>query len=382
MKKVLTKLSPTRARDIWIDAQKLNKKNYFGKGPEAVEKAILHLGYVQIDTISVIERCHHHILFNRIPSYKRSDLEKAQSQHKTVFEYWTHALSYVATEDYKYFIPAMKAFAARDSVWFKSVTAEDYKKVLNLLKKEGAISIRDIKDDVLVEKTHLWGSSKPSKKALQKGFHNGDFVISAREGMLKKYDLRDRHFGWKSQPKMATAREYVDYIIERGLRSQGLISVDSICYLDNKFKAQTKEVLQKKIKSGELAEVQIQEREAQTYFARPEILEQKISGSELTHILSPFDPLIIQRKRLEAFFDYKHIFEAYVPPAKRKYGYFTLPVLSGNSIVALLDLKTQREQKKLQIQSWHWLQKFKSKEHKALIEVELDRFEKFQLASN
>ena len=67
----------------------------FGAGPEAVARAVAHLGYVQIDTINVIERCHHHILYNRIPAYGRADLEAAQAEAKSVFEYWTHALSYV-----------------------------------------------------------------------------------------------------------------------------------------------------------------------------------------------------------------------------------------------------------------------------------------------
>ena len=67
-----------------------------------------HLGYVQIDTINVIERCHHHILFNRIPGYRREDLHHAQSAEKSVFEYWTHALSYVPTADFRYFVAAMK----------------------------------------------------------------------------------------------------------------------------------------------------------------------------------------------------------------------------------------------------------------------------------
>ena len=66
-------------------------------------EAIAHLGYVQIDTINVIERCHHHILFSRIPSYSRADLRQAQSVDKSVFEYWTHALSYVPSNDFRFF---------------------------------------------------------------------------------------------------------------------------------------------------------------------------------------------------------------------------------------------------------------------------------------
>ena len=73
------------AKDIWINAQKLNESAAFGAGPSAVAAAVQHLGYVQIDTINVIERCHHHILFSRIPDYKQTDLQCAQSKDKSIF---------------------------------------------------------------------------------------------------------------------------------------------------------------------------------------------------------------------------------------------------------------------------------------------------------
>lgn len=103
-------ISKTTAKDIWIQAQKLNVPSPFGKGPAAVTAAIQHLGYVQIDTISVIERCHHHILYNRIPNYKLADLHYAQAKDKTVFEYWTHALSYLPTIDFKFFAAQMNSY--------------------------------------------------------------------------------------------------------------------------------------------------------------------------------------------------------------------------------------------------------------------------------
>ena len=101
------------------------------------------------------------------------------------------------------------------------------------------------------------------------------------------------------------------------------------------------------------------------------------------HILSPFDPLIIQRKRTHLFFDYEHRFEAYVPKEKRVFGYFALPVLAGEEIVAALDLKTDRQNRKLLLQKWNWVgagaKKGARKELKRRIEEELHRFERFQL---
>src|SRR5580704_6746531 len=101
-------LTKAEARRIWLHAQRLDVREPFGAGAEAIADAVAHLGYVQIDTINVIERCHHHILWTRIPAYRRADLRQAQSVDKSVFEYWTHALSYVPAGDIRFFIPAMK----------------------------------------------------------------------------------------------------------------------------------------------------------------------------------------------------------------------------------------------------------------------------------
>ena len=106
--------------------------------------------------------------------------------------------------------------------------------------------------------------------------------------------------------------------------------------------------------------------------------------SELIHILSPFDPLVIQRKRTHLFFDYEHRFEAYVPKEKRRFGYFALPVLVGDDIVAALDLKTDRRNRKLLVQKWSWVgagaPRGARRDLKRRIEEELHRFERFQLA--
>src|SRR6185295_11380749 len=110
-----------RARHIWLDAQRLTEPAPFGSGPDATRAAVEHLGYVQIDTINVIERSHHHILYTRIPDYQRDDLRQAQSIDKTLFEYWTHALSYVPTRDLRFFLRTMLRNRRTPPNWFRSV---------------------------------------------------------------------------------------------------------------------------------------------------------------------------------------------------------------------------------------------------------------------
>ena len=383
---LLYPITRSQARAIWLRAQRLDTASPFGGGPEATRLAVEHLGHVQIDTIHVIERCHHHILYSRIPDYARADLRHAQSVDKSVFEYWTHALSYVPTRDLRFFLRAMKDHRLKPRQWFNSVAPKDTRKVFTLLRENGPLTIRDIDDDVLVEKEHLWASRKPSKRALQLAFYTGAVTVAARSGMLKTYDLTERHFGWEKPPKPATEREVTAYLLDRALRSQGVISLDSACYGDNAHKAPMRAVIEARLRRKELVAVAIEGAEKVPHWAAPETLEAATglaasAGGDIVHILSPFDPLIIQRKRLGMFFGYDHRFEAYVPKDKRVFGYFALPVLVGDAIVAALDLKTDREARKLLMQKWSWVGNGASSAHKARIETELHRFERFQLAS-
>ena len=376
-----TLISIPTARRIWLSAQRLTETAPFGGGPEATRAAVEHLGYVQIDTINVIERCHHHILFTRIPDYRREHLDRAQSVDKTVFEYWTHALSYVPTRDMRFYTGAMKRDWRERGVWFGAVKDADLRKVLARIRRHGALTIRDIDDDVLVEKDHEWASRKPSKRALQLAFYRGVVTVSRRLGMLKTYELTQRHFGWERPPRPAAEREVLDHLLDRALRSQGIVSLESACHLDAGRKKPTLALIDKRVRRGELVPVELAGAGKLEHWARPETLETAAPPvQETVHILSPFDPLVHRRKRLELFFGYRHLFEAYLPKEKRRFGYFALPVLAGDAIVAAIDLKTDRALGKLLVRQWTWICQGKRRENKRRIEEALHRFERFQLA--
>jgi uncharacterized protein YcaQ len=366
------------ARRIWLAAQRLDTREPFGSGPSATLAAIEHLGYVQIDTINVVERSHHHILFSRIPGYRRADLTRAQSIDRTVFEYWTHALSYVPVRDFRFFVPAMKSHRTDPSQWYADADPAALRRLLRLIRRDGPISIRDI-DDAPVEKDHPWASRKPSKRVLQLGFYNGQFAISGRDGMVKTYELMERHFGWTSLPRAAAPAQVAEYRLDRALRAQGLVNGPSVMHPWLRFSPDIAALVERRVRRKELVPVRL-EGETALWYARPETLDAIPEERDpLVHILSPFDPLIIQRARLKLVFGYDHVFEAYVPKAKRQYGYFTLPVLVGDQVVAALDLKTDRAAGRLLIQSWHWLADARKRVHKPMIEEELERFERFQL---
>src|SRR5262249_50753644 len=159
----------------------------------------------------------------------------------------------------------------------------------------GALTIRDIEDDVPREKAHLWASRKPSKFALELAFYTGTVAIADRTGMLKTYELMERHFGWNKPPKAASVSETAAYQLDRALRSQGIVSLDSICHLDAPSKALVRKLIEARVRRKELLPVALEGAGKQEHWAHPEVLDVAGEGtpkdaSGLVHILSPFDP--------------------------------------------------------------------------------------------
>jgi uncharacterized protein YcaQ len=212
---------------------------------------------------------------------------------------------------------------------------------------------------------------------LSKGFYDGTLTISSRSGMLKAYDLTDRHFGWERPPEPASADEVNAYVLDRALRSQGIVSLDSICHLEAGRKPAIRALIEKRVAAGQLVAAMLKGDKTEHWLA-PQLLDKASSRAvPKAHILSPFDPLVIQRKRLSALFGYEHRFEAYVPAAKRVFGYFALPVLAGDRIVAAIDTKMDRRTGSLTIQKWTWIVP-ETQGLRNRVEAALGRFERFQ----
>jgi uncharacterized protein YcaQ len=280
-------LSSAQARRIWLHAQRLDTTEPFGSGPKATPAAVAHLGYVQIDPIYVIERSHHHILHTRIPSYRREHLHRAQSIDKTVFEYWAHALSYLPIESMRFHVRDMRRNWQRRVVWFDKVSSGDVRKVLSRIRRDGPLTIRDIDNDALVEKDYAWGSRKPSKRALETAFYKGLVTISHRAGMLKTYELLTRHFNWDRLPRAALEAETLDYLLDRALRSQVIVSVESICHQDAPRRLAMRRLLESRVRRRELIPVGVEGAGESLHWMHPDSLDAiPAPARQQVHILS------------------------------------------------------------------------------------------------
>ncbi len=339
---------------------------------------------MQIDTIHVIERAHHHILWTRLPKYRPSDLQQAQSVDKTVMEAWTHALSYVPTSDFEFHLPRMRRVSREPGSWFDTVTDADIRRVKAQLSRHESLSVDDFDDDPggkrRVDKDHPWASRKPSKRVLEYLFHRGDLVIAKRQGMRKHYALASRHFGWKKVPEPASAEGVLAHRILGHLRSQGIGNLESICHLSPKLKSSCRKLLEDWIAHGKVRQVEIEGVDGDWWMLdslwnRYQLLtpQQQECG---TRFLSPFDPLVIRRKWTKAIFDFEYQFEAYLPQSKRKFGYFGLPILDQGELVGIIDLKADRGQKKILVQSQHLFRRLPGQSRR--IKEALRAFAEFQ----
>ena len=341
-------LSLKEAQKIILLSQGIHKENKIGKGKKATFKVIEAINYVQIDSISVIERAHHHSIWNRAENYAPEHIELLL-EDKKIFEYWSHAASYLPMVNYRYSLPRKKAIAQGDLHWF-SKDKKSNSLVLERIKAEGPLRAKDFKDTR--ETNTGWWDWKPAKKALEQLFMEGELMVVKRLGFQKVYDLTERVLPSNIDNSIPTEDEYFQHLIFNYLKANAVGTPEQISYLLKGFKSSIKKHCMQMCEDGSLITVTVNN---QSYFALPTInnlLKQKLSRSKVK-ILSPFDNLLIQRKRTKELFNYDYQVECYVPANKRKFGYFSLPLLWGRTFAGRMDVKIDRTLGVLNILNLH-----------------------------
>lgn len=365
-------ISPSDARRLILARQGLGSRRTFGSGIEATQKAIEHLGYVQIDTLSVVARAHIHTLWNRVSSFKGGDIDLLQ-ERGAVFEHWAHALAILPMKDYRYSLPMMQRIASGDTHWYPK-DRKEVRKVLKRIREEGPLSAKDFKDKKSSDA--MWARS-PSKIALEQLFMEGELMIPRRNNFQKVYDLRERVLPSDIDVSTPTPEELCGHLLGSYLRCHGLAQIAELTYLRRGLGRQMTQTVTDFVEAGVLVKLEVG---GQVYYATPtslELIDRGLPTPKL-RILSPFDNTVIQRKRLASLFDFDYQIECYVPKAKRKYGYFCLPVLRGNRFVARLDAKADRKTGVFHVFNLYLEGSVKNRESfLAALRPELERFARF-----
>ncbi len=366
------------AHRIILSTQLLDGKYNLPKSKKGTAVIINKLGYIQIDTISIINRAHHHILWTRNNSYSEKHLHDLQAKDKLIFEYWTHAMSFIPMEDFRYSLPRMKNFRKPKSKWLKyrfNQSKKYFDYVLDRIKNEGQLSSSDFENDT-GKKGGTWWEWKPTKTALEYLFWQGDLMISERKNFQKFYDLRERVLPGNIDTTSPSIKELSRYFIIHALTSLGIASgreiskfmqpgKSTVSDLQIVDKAAMKNTIDELFENGEIISLFIEDDHKTANYALPEIINEiakKKKQVSNINLLSPFDNLIIQRERTKRLFNFDYSIECYLPPSKRKYGYFVLPILWNNKFVGRLDPKADRQNETLIINNLVFEDNFKNYE--------------------
>ncbi len=344
-------LIPSQARKIILHAAGLSKRGQFGKGKEAVYKFIGQLGFVQIDTNYVVERAHHHAIAARVPDYKLEWLDELQSEGR-ILESWTFAAGYIPMHQFRFSLPVKESFAARR----KELTLAEVnlmKKILDRIAREGPLMAKDFEND-RTTKSKGWWDWRPSKVALEWLNFDGRLMTTRKNNFQKVYDLPENLLPRDLDKTMPTREEYARHVITRSLKALGIAYLKEIVYSTRYVQSLVKTEILKMVEEGEVCPVQIKGLKGAPLYMLPEYKSKKITLTDEAFILSPFDILNVFRHRLRDFFDFDYQVECFVPAPKRKYGYFALPILIGDTFVARMDSKADRKQRVLTIHNLHF----------------------------
>ena len=337
-------ITPARARRIVLRAQGLDGGWVLPGGAEGAATTVERLGYVQIDTIAVIARAHEHALWVRQPSYRPEMLHQLLAVDRRVFEYWTHAASYVPMSDYRYYLRRMHGHTERGQPW-REENAKLVEHVRRRLRTEGALAAADFESG---DRRGPWWDWKPAKRVLEHLFNAGELMISQRRNFQRVYDLTERVMPTGIDTSMPDPEEEARWAVRRALGNLGVVDLLAESRYrrggsDERVAAAVAELTQ----AGEVVPVTIRGSGDGVRHATAEAIEATERGrrSRRVHLLSPFDNLVIRRRWLASIFDFDYTLECYLPERKRRHGYFCLPILWGDRFVGRLDPKAERKKR-------------------------------------
>ena len=365
-----------RLKRLALASQRLIGRSPFGTGTSGAIKAIEHLSYIQLDSISVIERAHNHIWRSRVPDF-RPDQSNQLLEDAQVFEYWAHAAAYLPIKEYRYYLADKSA--VKDGTLRRGYI-KDRKLMAQVLKRiadEGPLASKDLEDRRT--KSNGWWDWKPAKRAVEALYFEGELMISSRAGFQKTYNLAERVLPKGIDSTPPTIEERASHMLDQQLACHGLVSAVGATYgrRDAALRQAMKAELAQRLAAGTLVTVTLPNNSL--YYIEPQHLEQPMPRLDnRLKILSPFDNAVIQRKRLIDLFAFDYQLECYVPAPKRRYGYLALPLLYKDNFVGRMDCKAHRADKVLEIKGLFFESGHDTPEVHAALDKALPDFAGFQ----
>ncbi|MEP5759711.1 MAG: crosslink repair DNA glycosylase YcaQ family protein [Litoreibacter sp.] len=340
---VLPQINNHTARKIFLERHFLS-----GDIPKTTSEIVDALGFVQLDSINTVSRAHHMILHARQTTYRDDGIDKLLKQ-RDVFEAWTHDASVISSQFYPQWRMKFERDAKRlHNRWNEGRRKEFLDKandVLKLISDSGPCSSSDVGTDE-TRGSGGWWDWHPSKTALEYLWRSGRLAVSYRKGFRKFYDLTENVIAPEHLKMRMEDGAIIDWACNAALDRLGFASSGELAaFWDLISAAEAKAWCAQKLATQEIIEIEIEGAEKPfRSFARPNLLNAELPEPiGQIKVLSPFDPMLRDRKRAQRLFGFHYRIEVFVPEAKRVYGYYVFPVIEGAQLIGRVDAKCDRK---------------------------------------
>jgi uncharacterized protein YcaQ len=335
-------LSSGQARRVALAAQGFLDPPHAQPTLRTLERTVRRTGVLQIDSVNVLQRAHFMPLYARMGPYDVDLLRRAaEGRPRRVVEYWAHVQAFMPVDLWPVMRFRMRHYADREFKWWQGIDASLRERVLKEVAARGPVTARDLQETAPRDKVHWGWNWSEERKALDILYMTGEIAIAGRNSQFEvRYDLPERVLPAEvlDAPEL-TEDEAVLELIRRAARSHGVGSVHCLADYYRIRVGPARDAVATLVAAGELEPVSVEGWRRPAYLHREARLPRRIGARTL---LSPFDPVVWERDRSEALFDFHYRIEIYTPAPQRIHGYYVLPFLLGDRIVARVDLKADR----------------------------------------
>ncbi len=342
-------LSQAQARRIALAAQGFLDRPHEAPTMRTLSRTLARTGVIQVDSVNVLQRAHFMPLYSRMGPYDVDLVRRAaESAPRRIVEYWAHVQAFMPVDLWPVMRHRMARYRDQRHKWWGTVVSDDLTTgLLEEIADRGASTARDLDDGLPRAKEHWGWNWSTTRRALDYMFMVGDVAIAGRNSQFEiRYDLPERviprvHLEAPTPSEADANRE----LVRRAARSHGVATARDLAdYYRMRLQPKAgltaaRTAIDELVEDGELLPVTVEGVRRPAYLHRDARIPRRVDARAL---LSPFDPVVWERERTEALFDFFYRIEIYTPVEKRIHGYYVLPFLLGDRIVARVDLKADR----------------------------------------
>ncbi|WP_321950539.1 winged helix-turn-helix domain-containing protein [Burkholderia cenocepacia] len=342
-------LSPAAARALHLAAQGLLTPPRRKATKSDVLDTIRRMAQLQIDTIHVVARSPYLVLFSRLGNFSPQWLDEHLAEAR-LFEYWSHEACFLPIEQFglmRYKMLDPSGMGWKYAAEWHAQNRPEIERLLARIRAEGPVRSADFAREDGV-KGNGWWDRKPEKRHLEVLFTTGDLMVSERRNFQRVYDVRERVLpGWDDTRDLPPREAVLPTLLDYTCRALGVVRADWVADYYRLPRRSYRAELERLAEAGDLIPVQIDDWKEPAYVHRsldawlPAAAADTLR-STVTTLLSPFDPVVWDRRRASTLFGFDYTIECYTPEHKRRYGYFCLPVLHRGRLVGRVDAKAHR----------------------------------------